>query len=157
LRALAALPEALRHRCRLWIVGQDKEAHFRQLAITLGVEQQLQFLGGRDDVSQLLWAADVLLHPAYRENTGTALLEAMVAGLPVVASAACGSAHYVDDYAMGEVLHDPITPDTMAAAIEQVLDADPQQWRQRGRVFADSADIFSMPQRAAELIERLGG
>lgn len=155
IRALAALPVALRYRCQLWVAGQDKEAPYRQLAITLGVEQQVRFLGGRDDISQLMWAADLLLHPAYRENTGTALLEAMVAGLPVIASANCGYAHYIAEQAMGEVLPEPITPDGMASAIEQVLDADPVQWRERGHAFATSADIFSMPERAAALIETL--
>lgn len=157
IRALGALPEALRRRCQLWVAGQDKEASFRKLALTLGLERQVRFLGGRDDVSQLLWSADLLLHPAYRENTGTVLLEAMVAGLPVIASAACGYAPYIESYVMGEVLSEPIAPDSMAAAIERLLDADPEQWRHRGRTFADSADIFSMPRRAAELIEQLWG
>ena len=34
--------------------------------------------------------ADLLIHPAYNENTGTVLLEALVAGLPVLVSAVCG-------------------------------------------------------------------
>ena len=39
--------------------------------------------------------ADLLIHPAYNENTGTVLLEALVAGLPVLVSAVCGYAHYI--------------------------------------------------------------
>lgn len=153
IRGLAALPDALRQRCRLWVAGQDKEAAFRQLAVTLGVADRVDILGGRDDVSQLLWAADALLHPAYSENTGTALLEGMVAGLPVIATDVCGYAFYIEDWQMGEVLSDPITPASMAAALEKVLTTDSSLWRQRARTFVDSADVFSMPQRAAEAIE----
>jgi UDP-glucose:(heptosyl)LPS alpha-1,3-glucosyltransferase len=154
IRGLAALPEALRKRCHLWVAGQDKEAPFRQLALTLGVADQVNILGGRDDVSQLLWAADALLHPAYSENTGTALLEGMVAGLPVIATDVCGYAPYIEDWQMGEVLSDPVTPASMAAALEKVLATEPGLWRERAQAFVDTADIFSMPQRAAEAIEQ---
>ena len=153
IRGLAALPDDLRGRCQLWIAGQDKEASFRQLALTLGVSDQVKILGGRDDVSQLLWAADVLLHPAYSENTGTVLLEGMVAGLPVIATAVCGYAHYIKEQQMGEVLADPVTPATMASAIAHVLRADAAIWLQRAHAFAATADIFSMPERAAQFIE----
>lgn len=47
----------------------------------------------------------MFLHPAYSENTGTVLLEAMVAGLPVIATDVCGYAHYIVDEHMGKVLH----------------------------------------------------
>lgn len=154
IRGLAALPEALRQRCKLWIAGQDKEASFRQLALAQGVSDQVSILGGRDDVSQLLWAADVLLHPAYSENTGTVLLEGMVAGVPVIATEVCGYAHYIDDEKMGEVLPAAVTPLQTADAIERVLTADYESWRQRARHFAETADVFSMPERAAQFIEK---
>jgi len=153
IRGLAALPEDLRKRCHLWIAGQDKEASFRQLALTLGISGQVKILGGRDDVSQLLWAADILLHPAYSENTGTVLLEGMVAGLPVIATEVCGYAHYIKEQQMGEVLADPVTPVNMASAIEHVLRVDASIWRQRALNFIATADIFSMPERAAQFIE----
>ena len=153
IRGLAALSEDMRKRCQLWIAGQDKEASFRQLALTLGVSDRVKILGGRDDVSQLLWAADILLHPAYSENTGTVLLEGMVAGLPVIATAVCGYAHYIKEQQMGEVLADPVTPVNMASAIEHVLRVEPSLWRQRAQKFVATADIFSMPERAAQVIE----
>lgn len=154
IRGLAALPEMLRRRCKLWIAGQDKSAGFRQLALAQGVSDQVSILGGRDDVSQLLWAADALLHPAYSENTGTVLLEGMVAGLPVIATEVCGYAHYIDDQHMGEVIPATVTPLQMADAIERVLTNDGDIWRQRARHFAETADVFSMPERAAQFIEQ---
>jgi UDP-glucose:(heptosyl)LPS alpha-1,3-glucosyltransferase len=154
IRALAMLPEALRRRVQLWVAGRGKEKPYLELAQSLGVAGQLRMLGGRDDISELMWAADLLLHPAYTENTGTVLLEAMVAGLPVIASSTCGYAHYIEDNQQGAVLDDP-TPQSLAAAIGQVLAQDGEIWRQRGRDFAAHADIFAMTERAAELIERL--
>ena len=49
-------------------------------------------LQGRDDIPRFLLGADLLVHPAYNENTGTVLLEAVVAGLPVPTTAVCGYA-----------------------------------------------------------------
>ena len=81
---------------------------------------QVTFLGARDDVPQLLWGADLLLHPAYSEAAGLVLLEAMVAGVPVIASAVCGHAHYIGEHALGRELKDTITPRDIADAIATV-------------------------------------
>lgn len=153
IRALAALPAEWRSRTLLWVAGQDDPASFVQLGQRLGVAEQLRILGGRDDVSELLWAADALLHPAYSENTGTALLEGMVAGLPVIASEVCGYAHYIEEQQLGAVLAEPVDPEAMAATLARVLAMPREQWLNRARHFVDHADIFAMTERAAELIE----
>ena len=54
-----------------------------------------------------LLAADLLLHPAYHENTGTILLEALVSGLPILTTDVCGYAHYVQEAKAGCVLTSP--------------------------------------------------
>jgi UDP-glucose:(heptosyl)LPS alpha-1,3-glucosyltransferase len=156
IRGLAALSEKLRKRCHLWVAGQDKAEEFNQLAARLGVAEQVKILGGRDDVSELLWAADALLHPAYSENTGTALLEGMVAGLPVIATETCGYSHYITEQKMGVVLSNSPDTEEMAAAMTNVLAISRDQWRERAKNFITMADIFSMTQRAAEIIEQQG-
>jgi UDP-glucose:(heptosyl)LPS alpha-1,3-glucosyltransferase len=155
LRGIAALDAGLRARVRIWVAGQDDEAPFAALAQSLGVEGNVRFLGARDDVSRLLWAADALIHPAYSENTGTVLLEGMVAGLPVVASEACGYSHYIDDFVMGSVLRGDITAESVAAAITTVSAVPGADWRARSKALVATADIFSMPERAADIIEHV--
>lgn len=155
LRGIAALNPTLRSRVKLWVIGQDKPTAFLNLARTLEIENLVTFLGARDDVPQLLWSADLLLHPAYSEAAGLVLLEAMAAGVPVIASAVCGHAHYVREHALGRELKDPITPRDIAAAIAAVATESRTTWRERSRLFRERADIFSMPQRAAEFIERV--
>ena len=107
LLAFAALPTALRERCHLFVIGEDNALPFAKLARQLKIHSHLQFLGGRKDVPDFLLAADLLLHPAYHENTGTVLLEAMVAGLPVLTTENCGYAHYVSEATAGIVLELP--------------------------------------------------
>jgi UDP-glucose:(heptosyl)LPS alpha-1,3-glucosyltransferase len=114
-------------------------------------------LGGRPDVPDFLLAADVLLHPSYHENTGTAILEAMVAGLPVLTVAACGYAHYVEEASAGFVVPAPFKQQAFNQTLQKMLlSLDITTWRQNGLIFAKQADIYSMPVRAADLIEKIG-
>ena len=156
LRAVAAIPEALRRQVRLYVVGQDNVKPFQRMARSLGVEEQFYFMGGRDDVAQLLFAADLLLHPAYRENTGTVLLEAMAATLPLLVSHVCGYSFYVHDAQCGEVLSEPFSQQEMNTMLEQML-VSPQRelWQGNASNYVKNNDIFSMPQRAVDVIEQV--
>ncbi|MFO6381679.1 glycosyltransferase, partial [Pseudomonas aeruginosa] len=90
LKALAALPKALRRRTRLIAIGQDDPKPFLLQIAALGLNDQVQILKGRSDIPRFLLGADLLIHPAYNENTGTVLLEALVSGLPVLVTDVCG-------------------------------------------------------------------
>lgn len=154
LRGLAVLPQELRSRIHVWVAGQDKPQFLQELAAQLGIADRLKILGGRDDVIQLLWSADLLLHPARSEMAGLVLLEAMIAGLPVIATEVCGYAHYIADNSMGEVIDAEATDARIADAIQAVLQMGHDEWIARARNMIEHSDIFSMTQRAAELIER---
>ena len=70
LTALAALPDGVRDRTRLIVVGQDNTVPFERIARSYGIAEKVRFLGGRSDIPDLLAAGDLLVHPAYSENTG---------------------------------------------------------------------------------------
>jgi UDP-glucose:(heptosyl)LPS alpha-1,3-glucosyltransferase len=152
LKGIAALEEGLRNKMRLWVIGQDDKTPFVNLARNLGIEKKVSFFGARDDVAQLLWAADALIHPAYSENTGTVLLEGVVAGLPVISSQACGYSYYIADNELGCVIEEPVSAQTIAKAISQVFSLEQKTWQERCSRFAQSADIYSMPERFAQQI-----
>lgn len=154
LRALAALPPALRERTRFIVIGQDDAKPFRLLARTLGVHDRVDFLPGRDDIPRFLLGADLLIHPAYNENTGTVLLEALVAGLPVLTSAACGYARHIDSADAGRVVPLPFAQDTLNAQLAEALDAPAlrRRWHDNGLAYAAHADLYSLPERAADII-----
>lgn len=156
-RSIRALAELHRRGSDslLLVVGQDNAKPFRSLARSLGVEHLVHFLGGRDDIPELLQAADLLLHPAYRENTGNALLEAMIAGLPVVATATCGYSHYIDDANMGCVIANNAGPNEIANLVEDLLKIPAQEWHRRGKAFAESADIYHRPAQCVSILESL--
>jgi UDP-glucose:(heptosyl)LPS alpha-1,3-glucosyltransferase len=156
LLAFAAMPRELRERSRLVIIGKDNEIPFQRQANKLEISERVIFLGGRKDVPRFLLAADILIHPAYNENTGTVLLEALVSGLPVLTTDVCGYAGYVQDAAAGVVISSPFQQAALNDALASMLSSRERAvWQVNALTFAKNADIYSMPERAASIIESL--
>ncbi|MCQ4311299.1 glycosyltransferase family 4 protein [Pseudomonas stutzeri] len=154
LKALASLPRALKKRTRLFVIGQDDPKPFQLQAKTLGISAHVEYLKGRSDVPRFLLGADLLIHPAYNENTGTVLLEALVAGLPVLVTEVCGYAHYIADADCGRVVPSPFEQDDLDRMLAEMLADDVKRsiWARNALAYADSADLYSMPMRAADVI-----
>lgn len=89
--AVASLPEEIRARVRLCLVGRELPK-LRQLVAEQHLENQVFFEGVQYKVRDYLFAADFLLHPARVEVTGPMLLEALDAGVPVLCTDLCGYA-----------------------------------------------------------------
>ncbi len=154
LEAFAALPDELRKRSRFIVIGADNPKPFVRQARALGIGGQVEILSGRDDVPRFLLGADLLIHPAYNENTGTVLLEALVAGLPVLTTDICGYAHYIEDADCGRVMPSPFHQKALDTALAQML-ADSEaraRWQSNALAFAEHADLYSLPERAADVI-----
>ena len=156
LAAIAALPETVRRRCRLIVIGKDNADPFQRQAKKLGIADKVIFLGGRKDVPRFLFAADLLLHPAYNENTGTVLLEALVAGLPVLTTDVCGYAGYVQEANAGVVITSPFQQTALNDVLLNMLSSrERASWQTNALAFAKTADIYSLPERAVSIIESL--
>lgn len=139
----------------LLIAGQDNPRAFERLARNLGIADKVFFLRGRDDIPDLLRIAEVLLHPARKENTGNVLLEAMVAGRPVITTDVCGYSYYVEAAQMGVVLSSPFSQTQYLEALDQILGQQNAKWQQRGADFAKRKDLYARPNRAIEFLEGL--
>jgi glycosyltransferase involved in cell wall biosynthesis len=110
-----------------WVVGgaqrPEEVAYAGELVAAtrrLGIEDRVKWLGERHDVRRLLAAADVHCQAnAGPEPFGIAYVEALSAGLPVVASRAGGALEIVDDSC--GVLVPPGDSDALAAALERLI------------------------------------
>lgn len=118
--ALAALPDGYPVEA-LIIGGGRREAEMRRLAAELGLAGRVHFLGQRDDVPDLLSALDLFVLPSHSEGVSLALLEAMAAGLPVIATAVGGLPEVVTDGDNG-LLVPPEDPEALATALERLLE-----------------------------------
>jgi UDP-glucose:(heptosyl)LPS alpha-1,3-glucosyltransferase len=140
---------------RLYVVGQDKEARFRRLAARLNVTNEVFFLGGRDDIPELLLAADALIHPAKDEAAGIVLLEALVAGLPVLVTDVCGYAHHIATAESGVVLGSPFAQASLDKALSQIVDPEfHQRCTRKALRYAARTDLYSMHETGVALIEK---
>lgn len=154
LLAVASLPEPMRLRTQLMVVGQDKDDRYRAQARRLGIEKQVQFFSGRDDIAELMSAADLLLHPAVQEAAGIVLLEAVVAGLPVLTTEVCGYADYINAAQCGVVIPEPFEQVNLDTALRDALQNDTlrEGWANSARHFADTEDLYSLADKAADII-----
>mgnify|MGYP002666758183 FL=1 len=120
----------------------------------MGVEEQVQFFSGRDDVAELMSAADLLLHPAVQEAAGIVLLEAVVAGLPVLTTEVCGYAGYINAAQCGVVIPEPFEQENLNTALFDALQNNEQRsrWAGNARHFADTKDLYSLADKAADII-----
>lgn len=158
IRALASLPSTLLKNTRLLIVGKDRSARFITLAKKLGIAEHVEFLGGRDDVPDLLLAADLMIHPAVNEAAGIVLLEALAAGLPVLCSAACGHAPHIERSSGGKVLEEPFRQSRLDNILEAMLtNGDLKEMGANGLSYADSTDLYSQHEQAADIIVEVMG
>jgi len=156
LQALAALPAALRARVHYILLGQDNAAPWRKQAQKLGLKG-VHIEAGRTDIPRCMQGADVLLHPSRHESAGMVLLEAVVAGLPVLTTAACGYAMHVENAEAGLVCAEPFHQDALNAHLEYMLTTDRSSWRAKGIDYGKSHDLYAMPQRVADILLASGG
>ena len=108
---------ALLEPCRLTIAGEGPLlGALRRQARRRGVADRVRFVGHVANLDALRAQAALFVHPSHTEGLGQAVLESLLAGLPVVASAAGG---------LPEILHGrgtlvpPARPRRLASAIER--------------------------------------
>jgi len=155
LKAIASLPDTLRERVRYILVGQDRARHFLIQARRLGLGEQVKILPGRDDVPRFFAGCDLLLHPAYEESAGYVLLEAAIAGLPVLTTASCGYASYIEKAAAGEVSPMPFSQEDLNSRLEVMLNSLAQaSWSANGLAFGQQSDLYTMPATVVDEIEQ---
>ena len=110
-------------RLHVYVIGKGQHEQRRtlsQLARSCNVEARIHFLGYRDDVSSVLLAMDAFALPSRSEALSMAMLEAMAAGLPVVA-ARVGGVPEVISHGRNGLLVEPSDPVALADAIAALI------------------------------------
>ena len=116
-RVIAEIPQIL-----FLLVGRDAGTleKCKRLAGERVPAHAIRFLGSRTDVPDLLRACDLFVHPSHEEGFSNAILEAMAAGLPVVACNVGGNPEAVVDGETGRLsARERFSVGAMAAAIER--------------------------------------
>ena len=111
-------PEQIRYYiCGQGVLRSEMKAYVKEQ----DVEDRVVFLGYRRDIPRLCACADVFLHSSYQEGLPVAVMEAMAAGVPVVASRIRGNVDLIEDGVNG-FLCDPEDASGFAESIRKILD-----------------------------------
>jgi len=140
-RLLAARPEA-----HCLVVGAGPSAtDIARIGHAAGVAGRLHFAGqlSGQDLVDAYHAMDVFAFASLTETQGTVLVEAMAAGLPVVALDAPGAREVVEDGTNGRLLAEQ-DADAFASAVADCLDADEARRERQRTALADTARRFDM-------------
>jgi glycosyltransferase involved in cell wall biosynthesis len=120
LQAAAALKkDGVRLKWRIAGDGQLR-SDLRKIALELGLDEDVEFLGFVADIFDFLSAVDIFVLPSLYEGLGIAALEAMAAGKPVVASRVGGLVDSVVDSVTGFLVA-PGDVDGLAGAIRKLI------------------------------------
>lgn len=144
---------------RLLLAGQGElRNELEELAHRLGISEQVLFLGERDDVVEILAASDAFVLASTSEGNPLSVLEAMSAGLPIVATAVGGMPELVRNETDG-LLVPPGDAQSLARAMQRLV-SDSESRLKMSEAARERAitrfDAGAMARSYIEEYERLG-
>jgi len=159
--AAAALVIGERPDARFTIVGTDNDGgrttrQFESLAISLGLENHLFFTGFQEDLIAVLNDLDVFVLPSWMEACPLSLMEAMAAGVLVVATDVGGIPEIVENRVHG-LLCPPHEPQILAKLILEAMTMTPSDRNtMRARALARIRERFVLSVQAGQLQQAIG-
>ncbi|MFA0734252.1 MAG: hypothetical protein OGMRLDGQ_000752 [Candidatus Fervidibacter sp.] len=143
----------------LLIIGDGPErARLEQLAERLGISARTKFAGYRFDATALMSAMDIFVLPSVRDAAPVVLLEAGLAGLPVIASRAGGIPEYIRDGETG-LLFPPGDAEALAEKLATLLkdrEFAHQLARQHQTFVLSNCTVDHLAQEVIGLYQQLG-
>jgi L-malate glycosyltransferase len=154
----AAIMRAHRDDVEFIIAGEDK-SHSREnrvalekLISDLKMEHAIKLIGWVDDVASLLSTLDLFVSSARSEPFGLSIVEAMAAGVPVVATASEGAREIIEDDQTGRLV--PVGDvEAMATAIVEVLNDRTVRKRLADNALANVQEKFSLDRMVERTIQ----
>jgi glycosyltransferase involved in cell wall biosynthesis len=151
----AALISARRGDVRFVVIGEDKSPHMsyrrslERLVVELGVSGIVELPGWRDDIPAVLSSMDVFVSAARSEPFGLAIVEAMAAGLPIVAAASEGALEIIDDGISGKLVPTD-DAEALAQAIVDLIDNPDERLRLGRNAQLAARERYSLKRMATD-------
>ncbi len=128
---------------RVVLVGDGPEAaNLRSLATSLDLENEVVFVGQQADVAPFYAAASALALPSHSEGSPNVVLEAMAAGVPIVATAVGGVPEMLSHQQTGLIVA-PRDPRAMADQLKALLDSESLRRRLATAARERTEDIYT--------------
>lgn len=158
---IKAIPQVIKEfpRLKLLIIGgggvpsETTEEEIKSLVKTLGLKNKVKFLGWREDIGRILAMCDLFVLPSLWEGFGLSNVEAMAAGIPVVATKVDAIPEVVSDGETG-ILVPPKHSGALANAIITLLE-DPEKMKKMGQAGKKRAFTLFSAKRMVKDYEKL--
>lgn len=138
---------------RLSVVGDGPQRkQLSELAVELGLQQRIEFLGELDDLGQHFPKCQLMAQPSWMEGLSNAVLEGMSSGLAVCATAVGATPEYIEDRVSG-VLVPPQSPGALASGLRALL-LDHELRARLGRAAQAKVSAACQPATVAAQYER---
>ena len=151
----AALISARRPHVRFLVIGDDKSSQMEyrkfleSLIAELGLSESVAMPGWQEDIPGVLSSLGVFVSAARSEPFGLSIVEAMAAGLPVVAAASEGAVEIIDDGVRGRLA--PVgDPEALANAINDLLDNPVERSRLGRNVQLAARERYSLSRMVSD-------
>lgn len=122
--------------------GREEEK-LRSFVKKMGAENRVVFMGYRNDIPELLYAADCLLFPSKREGLGMAIVEAMATGLPVIVSDIRGPQDCMVKGKSG-FAYEPADIDGFASGLQRIYNMSDSERQRIGAFNREHSKTFSV-------------
>src|SRR3989339_650138 len=119
-----AFPFIKDKKIKLLVVGRGKARKYQKLAKDNGITEKIIFAGVYKNIQEIYAAGDIFVFPSEYDAFGTACLEAMASGLPVVVSKTSGVSEIIMQGKEGFVINHPINAKEMVIYIDALLDKE---------------------------------
>ena len=152
-KGLKQLLSAMRiasNQLHLLVIGGDKHLRsYEKYAESLGINNQVHFLGAIKDPIPYLWAADAMTFPTLYDPGPNAVLEGMACGLGIVTSPHCGAKEMIDE--TSGICISPYDCQGLANALNQFV--DPNFARAMGHAARLASEKFTLDRMGNELLD----
>ncbi|MBN1480981.1 glycosyltransferase [candidate division KSB1 bacterium] len=154
LQAIDLMPDSTKERIKFCFVGADQSnGRVQKQAEELGVAKYVNFAGFQDNIDPYLNSADIFLLASKSEGIPISLLEAMSAGLPVIATRVGGMPEIVQHRVNG-LLIKANAPSAIAESIQELMTNTELRTQLSDLAFESCLEKFSL-NRMIEKYERL--
>ncbi len=138
---------------KLFVLGKDDINTWQKMAQDYNLN--VEFINGSDDLQSFLYATDIVLHPAYHEAAGMVILDALVAGIPIIVTDICGYASYVKKANSGIVLSEPFSQIQFNQALQKLLQDQKLRklYSQNAIKYSKVTDLYSCTETMLKIIE----
>src|SRR3990170_2831750 len=138
-------------KVKLLVAGRGKVREYQKLAKENGITDKIIFAGVYKNIQEIYAAGDIFVFPSEYDAFGTACLEAMASGLPVIASKTSGVSEIINHGMDGFIINHPVAAEEIANYITPLLEKEKRE--QMGAAARRKSEMYSFESNVEKTLQ----